>query len=65
MKTDFSKVLWTDEMRVTLDGPDGWARGWVAKGREAPIMFRRQKGGSDDKREEEASWYGLASSMTR
>ncbi|KAI3358234.1 hypothetical protein L3Q82_003229 [Scortum barcoo] len=24
LKTDFSKVLWTDEMRVTLDGPDGW-----------------------------------------
>ena len=22
-KTDFSKVLWTDEMRVTLDGADG------------------------------------------
>ena len=22
LKTDFSKVLWTDEMRATLDGPD-------------------------------------------
>lgn len=28
-KTDFSKDLWTDEMRVTLDGPGGWACGWT------------------------------------
>lgn len=36
IKTDFSKVLWTDEMRVTLDGPDGWARGWVIMGCRRP-----------------------------
>ena len=29
MKTDFSKVLWTDEMRGTLDGPDGWMGSWL------------------------------------
>jgi transposase len=45
MKTDFSKVLWTDEMRGTLDGPDGWARGWVQRGTEAPVRIRRQQGG--------------------
>ncbi|CAJ0968398.1 unnamed protein product [Ranitomeya imitator] len=45
LKTDFSKVLWTDEMRVTLDGPDGWARGWISKGQRAPLRLRRQQGG--------------------
>lgn len=24
LKTDVSEVLWTDEMRGTLDGPEGW-----------------------------------------
>lgn len=45
LKTDFSKVLWTDEMRVTLDGPDGWARGWVANGQVTPTRLHRQQGG--------------------
>jgi len=45
MKTDFSKVLWTDEMRATLDGPDGWARGWIQTGKEAPFRLKRQQGG--------------------
>ena len=29
MTRDFSKVIFTDESRVTLDGPDGWPKGWV------------------------------------
>ena len=37
LKTDFSKVLWSVEMRVTLDGPDGWACGWISNGRKAPL----------------------------
>lgn len=45
LKADFSKVLWTDEMRATLDGPDGWARGWVLDGREVPVRIKRQQGG--------------------
>lgn len=44
-KSDFSKVVWSDEMRVTLDGPDGWARGWIINGHEPPVRLRRQQGG--------------------
>ena len=45
LKQDFSKVLWTDECRATLDGPDGWARGWVLNGRQSCNRMRRQQGG--------------------
>ncbi|CAJ0926660.1 unnamed protein product [Ranitomeya imitator] len=42
---DMAKVLWTNEMRVTLDGPDGWARGWISKGQRASLRLRHQQGG--------------------
>lgn len=32
-------------MRVTLDGPDGWAHGWITNGHNAPLRVRRQQGG--------------------
>ncbi len=32
-------------MRVTLDGPDGWAHGWITNGHRAPLWVRRQQGG--------------------
>ncbi len=41
LKTDIwlynIKVLWTDKMRVTLDGPDGWALEWTSNGNRAPL----------------------------
>ena len=46
MKLDFSRVVFSDECRATLDGPDGFATGWVLKN-ETPTIFRRQQGGGD------------------
>ena len=37
MKTDMNKVIFTDETRATLDGPDGWGKDWVASGQERTI----------------------------
>ena len=45
MKTDMKHVLFTDESRATLDGPDGWSRGWVLRGDQCPTRIRRQQGG--------------------
>lgn len=45
IKTNFAKVIFTDESRVTLDGPDGWTRGWVYNGRQSLYRIRRQQGG--------------------
>lgn len=45
LKQDFNKVIWTDECRATLDGPNGWAKGWLLSGQNPQHRFRRQQGG--------------------
>lgn len=45
MKTNFEHVLFTDESRATLDGPDGWMSGWLLNGATPQSRIRRQQGG--------------------
>ena len=45
MKCDFSTVIFTDECRATLDGPDCWSRGWLREGQDEQVRLRRQQGG--------------------
>ena len=45
LKTDFSKVIFTDECRATIDGPDGWATGCIINGQPTPTRISRQQGG--------------------
>lgn len=45
MKLDFQTVIFTDECRASLDGPDGWARGWISNGSTTPTRLKRQQGG--------------------
>ncbi|KAF4687115.1 hypothetical protein FOZ60_004264 [Perkinsus olseni] len=40
LKRDFSTVIWTDEARATLDGPDNWATGWILNGSTTPVRVR-------------------------
>lgn len=43
MKTYFSIQNFSDKHKAALDGPDGWARGWVLHGSNQPttrgVMF--------------------------
>ena len=45
LKQNFEFVLFTDECRATLDGPDGWRRGWCDTKALCPQRIRRQQGG--------------------
>ncbi|XP_014784340.1 uncharacterized protein LOC106879343 [Octopus bimaculoides] len=45
MTSDMSYVLFTDGTRVTLDGPDGRANGWVYFGDHQRLRCQQQGGG--------------------
>ena len=45
IKCDFSTVFFTNECRATLDGLDGFSRGWIGHGFETPFRLRKQQGG--------------------
>ena len=41
MKLDFRRVIFTDECRAALHGPDGFRRGWLHTATEIPRRLRR------------------------
>ena len=45
MKVNFQSVLFTDECRATLDGPDRWMKEWYCNKGPRPERIRRQQGG--------------------
>ena len=46
IKVNFQSVLFNDKCRATLDGPDGWRRGWNCKeGPRLERIRRHQVGG--------------------
>jgi len=45
MKVDFTNVIFTEECRASLDGPDGFSRGWFRNGVQVPNRLRKHQGG--------------------
>ena len=45
MKVNLESVIFTDECRATLDGPDGWSRGWYDAHFPSPQRLQRQQVG--------------------
>ena len=45
MKVNFENVIFMNECRATLDGPDGWSRGRYDAQLPPPRRLRRQQGG--------------------
>ena len=45
MKLPTKYILFTDESRATLDGPNNWSKGWVVSGHQRPTRIRLKQGG--------------------
>ena len=45
MMVDFLMVWFQNKSRVTLDGPEGWSKGWVKNERGHHQRLKRQQGG--------------------
>lgn len=45
MKIEIFKGFRTVEMRVPLDGADGWVRGWITYRHQTPLHHWRQHSG--------------------
>ena len=45
MKNDILCIIFTDECRATLDGPDGWSKGWLANDQPMSTRLKRIQGG--------------------
>ena len=39
------KAIFADECRASLDGPDGWSKGWILHDESVPLRLWRQQGG--------------------
>ena len=39
MKINMELVIFTDETRATLNGPDGWGRDWVQPVKNVIVVF--------------------------
>ena len=47
MKTDFYNLIFSNEFRINLDGPDAWPYGWVLHNyHQQACIMRGQSGGS-------------------
>ena len=45
IKQDFTRVIWSDDTRVSLEGPDNWSSDWVIIKSQSETRVKRQQWG--------------------